>query len=170
MSFNTSKTLYVIAAGEADNAAPVINELKRPLSRRGIANVLILLEELKEQPIILPELILCSPSLYVQQTLDLLHEVLGDVDVVCKDALYAAPDYRILDTVQSLDDILSRVMIVGELPGLQQFTLYVSKGGQTPLLKPADGMILTLPKGESWHNLKRQKARRQPMFTPNVMP
>ena len=164
MVFNTPKTLYIIAAGEADSSAPVINELKRPLSRRGIANVLTLLEELKEEPILLPDLILCSPSLYVRQTLDLLHEVLGGVDVICKDALYAAPDYRILDIVQSLDDILTRVMIVGELPGLKQFVAYISKGSHGPILKPADGVILTLSKGESWHNLKSQKARRRPIF------
>ena len=115
----TSKVLYILTAGEPYDSASIINELKRPLSRRGITNVLTLLEELKEKPIILPELILYSPSLYVRQTLDLLHEVLGGIDIVCKDALYAAPDYRILDIVQSLDDILSRVMIVGELPGLR---------------------------------------------------
>ena len=165
MSFDiTSKILYVIAAGEADSSAPVVNELKRPLSRRGIANVLVLLEELKEKPILLPELILCSPSLYVRQTLDLLHEVLGGIDILCKDALYAAPDYRILDTVHSLDDILSCIMIVGELPGLREFISYVSKGNHPPVLKPADGVTLTLPKGESWHTLKRQKAHRQPIF------
>ena len=159
----TSKVLYILTAGEPDDSASIINELKRPLSRRGITNVLTLLEELKEKPIILPELILYSPSLYVRQTLDLLHEVLGGIDIVCKDALYAAPDYRILDIVQSLDDILSRVMIVGELPGLRQFASYVSKTKQHSILKPADGAILTLPKGESWHNLNRQNAHRQPI-------
>ena len=139
MHLNSSKTLYVIAAGDPDNSAPIINELKRPLSRRGIANVLTLLEELKENPICLPELILYSPSLYVRQTLDLLHEVLGNVDTICKDALYAEPDYRVLEIVQSLDDILSCVMIVGELPGLRQFASYVSKGNHSPLLKPEIG-------------------------------
>lgn len=164
MVSSTFRTLYVIAAGEPDASYAGMNELKRPLSRRGIANVLTLLEELKEHPIPLPELILCSPSLYVHQTLDLLHEVFGHVDVTCKDALYAAPDYRILDAVRSLDDILFSVMIVGELPGLRQFASYVSKGRHTPILKPADGIVLTLPDGESWHTLDKGKAHRRPFF------
>lgn len=159
-----SHTLYVISAGEPDNSAPVMNELKRPLSRRGIANVLTLLEDLKEHPFTPPELVLCSPSLYVRQTVDLLHEVLGDADIFCKDALYAAPDYRILDTIQALDDILFSVMIVGELPGLRQFLTYVSNGPHSSVLKPADGAILTLPKGETWHTLGPQKARRRPLL------
>ena len=54
MQTQRSKILYVIAAGQADNGAPVMNELKRPLSRRGIAEVLTLLEDLKEHPILLP--------------------------------------------------------------------------------------------------------------------
>jgi len=164
MAFATSRTLYVIAAGEPDSAFPGMNELKRPLSRRGIAQVLTLLEDLKEHPFVLPELILCSPSLYVRQTLDLLHEVLDDIDVIYKDALYAAPDYRLLDTVQALDDILFSVMLIGELPGLRQFVSYVSKGKHTPLLKAADGIVLTLPNGESWHTLDRSKASRRPFF------
>lgn len=160
-----SRTLYVIAAGEPDASFPGMNELKRPLSRRGIANVLTLLEELKEHPFPLPELILYSPSLYVHQTLDLLHEVLGDIDTICKDALYAAPDYRILDMVRALDDILFSVMIIGELPGLRQFISYISKGAHSSILRPADGVILTLPEGESWHTLGQNTARRRPFFS-----
>lgn len=164
MALTIPRTLYVIAAGEADSSFPVMNELKRPLSRRGIANVLTLLEELKEHPFNLPELILCSPSLYVRQTMDLLQEVLGDIDTIFKDALYAAPDYRILDIIRALDDILFSVMIIGELPGLRQFVSYVSKGKSSPILKPADGVVLTLSPGESWHTLDRGKARCRPFF------
>ena len=164
MASHTSRTLYIISAGEPDSSAPVMNELKRPLSRRGVANVLTLLEDLKEHPILQPDLVLYSPSLYVRQTVDLLHEVLNDTELICKDALYAAPDYRILDTVKSLDDIVFSAMIIGELPGLRQFISYISKGAHSSILKPADGAILTLPQGETWHNLKRQSTRRRPFF------
>ena len=163
MRQKNTRTLYVIAAGEPDGFAPVMNELKRPLSRRGITNVLNLLEEFKEHPHPVPELVLFSPTLYVRQTVDLLHEVLDTADLLCKDALYAAPDYRILDIVHTLDDILSSVMIIGELPGLKQFVSYVSKGPHS-LLKPADGVILNFPKGESWHTLGQKNAHRQPLF------
>ena len=59
MVLSTFRTLYIIAAGEPDASYAGMNELKRPLSRRGIANVLTLLEELKEHPIPLPELQRC---------------------------------------------------------------------------------------------------------------
>lgn len=153
-----SRTLSVIAAGQPDNGAPIMNELKRPLSRRGIAEVLTLLEDLKENPIAQPELILCSPCLYVRQTLDLLHEVFDGIDIIYKDALYAAPDYRILDTIKALDDIFTSVMIIGELPGIKEFAAYVSKGKKTLLLRPATGVVLTLEKGETWHTFGAQKA------------
>ena len=157
-----SKTLFIIAAGQPDNKAPVMNEMKRPLSRFGVREVLTLLEDLKEYPIELPELILCSPSLYVKQTLDLLHEVLDGIDVIYKDALYAAPDYRILDTVRALDDIFASVMIVGELPGIQEFVSYVAKG--KTLLRPATGVRLCLKKGESWHTLGAEKTSCRPLI------
>ena len=160
----SSRTLSVIAAGQPDASTSVINELKRPLSRRGIAEVLTLLEDLKEHPILLPELILCSPSLYVRQTLDLLHEILGNTEVIYRDTLYAAPDYRILDTIKSLDDIFYRVMIIGELPGLKEFVTYVSKGSKSDILRPASGVILTLNENETWHTFGPQKAHRQPLI------
>lgn len=158
-----SRKLLVIAAGQPDDNAPVMNELKRPLSRRGVDEVLTLLEELKENSVILPELILCSPSLYVRQTLDLLHEVLDGIDITYKDGLYAAPDYRILDMIKALDDIYTTVMVIGELPGLKEFAAYVSKGKNTILLRPATGLVLTLEKGETWHTFGAQKALCQPL-------
>ena len=158
------RMLSVIAAGQADGALPVMNELKRPLSRRGVAEVLTLLEDLKEHPISLPELILCSPSLYVRQTLDLLHEVLGGADVVYRDTLYAAPDYRILDTIRSLDDILYNVMLVGELPGLKEFVSYVSQRKSGYILRPAGGAVLTLNEHESWHTFGPKKAFCRPLI------
>jgi len=157
-----SRTLFVVAAGQPDNKAPVMNEMKRPLSRFGITEVLTLLEDLKEYPIARPELILCSPSLYVKQTLDLLHEVLENIEVIYKDALYAAPDYRILDTVRTLDDIFESVMVLGELPGIQEFISYVAKG--KTLLRPATGAILCLKKGESWHALGAEKTLCRPLI------
>ena len=158
------KYLYVIAAGESDGGAPVLNELKRPLSKRGVAQVLNLLETWKECPVILPDIVLCSPSLYVCQTLDLLHEVLKNVDIVCKDALYAAPDYRVLETIATMDDILSRIMIVGELPGIKQFVNYVSNATHQVPLKPAEGLLLTMDANISWHEMTKQKTRCRPLF------
>ncbi len=159
-----SRTLLVIAAGQPDSSAPVMNELKRPLSRRGVDEVLTLLEDLKENPIPLPELILCSPSLYVRQTLDLLHEVLDGIDITYKDGLYAAPDYRILDMIKALDDIYTTAMIIGELPGIKEFTTYVSSGKKNLLLRPATGVQLTLTKGETWHTFGAQKALCRPLI------
>ena len=159
-----SRTLYAIAAGQADMSLPVMNELKRPLSRRGITEVLTLLEDLKEHPILLPEFILCSPSLYVRQTLDLLDEIFGSIDVVYRDTLYAAPDYRILDTIKALDDIIFRVMIIGELPGLKEFVTYVSKDNRGHILRSASGVCLTLSEEDTWHTFGPQKAHCRPLI------
>ena len=159
-----SRKLFIIAAGQPDNNLPLMNELKRPLSRRGVTEVLTLLEDLKEHPIVLPELILCSPSLYVRQTLDLLHEILGSVDVIYRDTLYAAPDYRILDTIKSLDDILETVMLIGELPGLKEFVNYVSCGPKGHILRPAGGVVLTLDENKTWHTFGPETTHRQPLI------
>lgn len=156
-----NRILYIVAAGSPDETAPVLNELKRPLSKKGISDVLTLLEELKENPILMPDLILCSPTLYVHQTLDLLDEVLGKSDILYKDSLYDAPDYRILEMIHKLDDILFCVMIVGELPGLTEFISYISQSEPVYKLQPADGVVLLLDEGESWHTFGPQKARRR---------
>ena len=93
-----------------------------------------------------------------------MHEVLGSVDVVYKDALYAAPDYRILDTIKSLDDIFESVMFVGELPGVREFVARVAKEPKKCLVRSASGVILTLKKGETLHTIDEQKTLCRPLI------
>ena len=114
--------------------------------------MLTLLEDFKEHPIVPPDIILCSPCLYVRQTMDLLHEVLSSSDVLYKDGLYSAPDYRILEVINGLDDILMKVMIVGELPGLKQFLGYIYEPYATVKLQSGTMVQLDLKSKESWHN------------------
>ena len=108
----SKRQLYLIAQGQEDKSAPVLNDMKRPLSPQGVGNMLNLLEDIKERKLSCPDLILCSSGLCARQSLDLLYEACPACDVVFKDSLYSAMDYRIFDVVKVLDDILYRVMIL----------------------------------------------------------
>ena len=160
------RQLYLIAEGQADEKAPVLNEMKRPLSSEGVTNVLSLLEEIKERKLACPDLILCSSGLCARQTLDLLYEAWPACDIVFKDSLYGAIDYRIFDVVKVLDDILFRIMIVTENTALMPFAAYLVNGltKKIPKITPASCAVLSLNPKESWHNLGPKKAVLEDFF------
>ena len=155
-----NRQLYLVAQGQADQSAPVLNDMKRPLSTQGIISVLNLLENIKERGLICPDLILCSSGLCARQSLDLLYETCSACDVVFKDSLYSTMDYRILDVVKVLDDILYRVMVLTEDTALTPFVQYITAQKNSPQTKfvPASCAVVSLQPKETWHTLGPNKA------------
>ena len=156
----SKRQLYLIAQGQEDKSAPVLNDMKRPLSTKGICNMLTLLEEIKERKLACPDLILCSSGLCARQSLDLLYEACSACDVVFKDSLYSAMDYRIFDVVKVLDDILYRVMILTEDVALTPFIHYIAGKDNNMVAKftPASCAVVSLHSDVSWHTLGPAKA------------
>ena len=154
------RQLYLIAQGQVDKTAPVLNEMKRPLSSKGVTEVLNLLENMKERQLPCPDLILCSSGLCARQSLDLLYEACFACDVVFKDSLYSTMDYRIFDVIKVLDDILYRVMVLTESTALTSFVHYIteSKNMPQPKFTPASCAIVSLQPSETWHTLGPAKA------------
>ncbi|MBP5344133.1 MAG: hypothetical protein J6Y85_03585 [Alphaproteobacteria bacterium] len=154
------RQLYLIAQGQADKSAPVLNDMKRPLSPKGVCAMLNLLEEIKERKLPCPDLILCSSGLCARQSLDLLYEAYSTCDVVFKDSLYGAIDYRIFDVVKVLDDILYRVMILTEDTALTTFMNYITvkENKIKQKLMPASCAVVSLSPNTSWHMLGPSKA------------
>jgi len=155
-----NRQLYLVAQGQADKSAPVLNDMKRPLSPSGVCGVLNLLETIKERQLVCPDLILCSSGLCARQSLDLLYEACSACDVVFKDSLYSTMDYRIFDVVKVLDDILFRVMILTEDTALTPFVHYIVESKQDSRVKfrPASCAVISLPPSETWHTLGPSKA------------
>ena len=155
-----SRQLYLVAEGSSDKNLPVLNEMKRPLSNKGVSDVLSLLENMKERHLLCPDLILCSAGLCPRQSLDLLYEVYPACDIVFKDSLYTELDYRIFDVVKVLDDILYKVMIITENTALTHFATYLLSGTnyKPPKFKPASCAILSLNPNISWHTLGKNSA------------
>ena len=166
MKPKNARQLYLIAEGEADQSVSTLNEMKRPLSAKGVSNVLTLVEAIKEKELACPDLILCSSGLCARQSLDLLYEAWPACDIVFKDSLYSAMDYRIFDVVKVLDDILYRVMIVTEDAALTPFVGYVAKDLPKKTFKfvPASCGVLSLKPKTSWHTLGKNTAELSDFF------
>ena len=160
MKRKSKRQLYLIAQGQEDKSAPVLNDMRRPLSPKGVCSVLNLLESIKERKLVCPDLILCSSGLCARQSLDLLYEACSACDVVFKDSLYSAMDYRIFDVVKVLDDILYRVMIITENTALTPFVQYIieKENCLIPKFIPASCAVLSLRPDASWHTLGPKKA------------
>jgi phosphohistidine phosphatase len=95
---------------------------ERPLAPRGRRAAIAMAGHLGRARV-RPCLVACSTARRARETLDLVHQALGRVDVEFEPALYHASLERLRRFVGSLPDAVDEVLIVGHNPGLQDLVL-----------------------------------------------
>jgi phosphohistidine phosphatase len=113
------KTLYLLRHAKALAAEEGMSDEDRPLAPEGEEAAQRLGAYMRVSAII-PDFVLCSPSLRTRQTLELIQPYLpkGIQTEIDKD-LYLASSGELFHRVQSLSDQFGAVMLIGHNPGLQ---------------------------------------------------
>ena len=135
-------TLYLVRHGQGATDKTGLYDFQRPLSHKGIYKTGELKRKLAELPLDPPECILCSSALRAQQTYQLLAPLYPNADVFIKDSLYLAPLTRLKETLEDMDPIFNRIMIIGHNKGLEEFMHYLSPtdGPDMPLKTASCGV------------------------------
>ncbi len=110
------KQLLLLRHAKAESE-PSLDDLDRPLSLRGKRDATAMGAVLRRRALI-PQLILCSPSLRTRSTLALLAPALGEPAIRIEEALYLASWKEIFGRLTSLEPSLERVLVIGHNPGL----------------------------------------------------
>lgn len=151
---NAGRCLYLMRSGAILKNSGVLYDYNKPLSRKGINQVLLQLERFRESENVRPDCILCSTALRARQTVELLEDLFSGIFVFYRDALYLAPAFRMMETLSELDIIFRRVMIVGHNPGLEHVMAYLADPGVKQPLNPADCAVIQMPPDDDWHHLR----------------
>jgi phosphohistidine phosphatase len=115
------KRLIVVRHAKATHK-PGFADPDRPLTGRGRRDAKAAGQWLLGQRLI-PDLVLCSPSLRTRQTWDRLAAALGaghDVEVQYDSRLYLADEDAVLDVVGETPGDVQTLLIVGHNPAMQQ--------------------------------------------------
>ena len=118
------KTLILVRHAEAAKERPPQTDHDRPLSRRGLMHAQAEAKAFLEMNLRVDALV-SSPAVRALSTAQAFAQVLS-IPVQTNALIYEAGVPQLLETVRSLSDQASFVMLVGHNPGLSQFLRYLT--------------------------------------------
>ncbi len=144
------KTLILLRHAKSSWKDETLPDHERPLNKRGKRTAPLAGEELRRRGA-LPDLILCSTARRARQTAELVIKASGyGGEVRYLETLYATPPAAHLEALRTLEDVHSRVMVIGHNPALEEL-LHLLTDEVHPLPTAAIAMV-ELPL-EHWEEL-----------------
>ncbi len=116
------KTLLLMRHAKSSWKNTDMADHKRPLKKKGRKDTVLMAKQLKKKDLI-PDLIYTSSATRATETLEVLQDALkfeGKAKV--KDVLYMAEPETIIDKINSVNNDVEKLMIIGHNPGLESLT------------------------------------------------
>jgi phosphohistidine phosphatase len=124
------KILYVLRHAKSDWGDSSLEDLGRPLNARGKKAAKAIGKELRKRKI-KPDLVLASPAVRAQQTIERVQDAYGSkFEVRAEPRIYGSGSGTLVDLIRSAPDDVDRLMIVGHNPGLQDLVVKLSGPGE----------------------------------------
>lgn len=128
--FHTMRRLYLLRHAKAEPASTERSDAARTLARRGREDANLVGRTLQEHGL-LPDCALVSPAVRTRETWDLVSAQWRTAPVMRTEArIYDAPAARLLTLIQTADDTVRALMIIGHNPGLHDLVLRLAPHGR----------------------------------------
>ncbi len=144
------KTLYMVRHAKSSWDDPFLDDMDRPLNKRGKSDAARMGKRLNERELS-PDFILSSPAERALSTCILIAEKIGYMakNIHTDGKLYHASEEELLSIVRKMNDHNDEVMIVGHNPGLTDFVNSLSQDLVTDNL-PTCGIVAISLNVDSW--------------------
>ncbi len=139
------RELILLRHAHAEAAASGQDDIDRPLSKQGQAEAEAAGKWLKDNNY-LPDRVVCSSARRARETLEQVLSVIGYIEQKQEPRIYEATPGDLMAVADEQKD-LSRVLIVGHNPGLEQLVALISSGQSGDFRgMPAGGIaVLKIP-------------------------
>lgn len=139
------RELILLRHAHAEPAAANQADLDRPLSAEGLAEAEAAGKWLAEKNLI-PDCILCSPARRARETLEAVLGSIGYVEQRIEDGIYEGTSGTLIALADCQIDV-SRLMLVGHNPGLEQLAalLHSGQSGDHRGMPPGGIAVLSVP-------------------------
>jgi phosphohistidine phosphatase len=128
-----------------------MDDFERPLNKRGRRAAGLLAGYLETEGL-RPALVLCSDAKRTRETLELIHQALGNrVAVHLDPELYLAAPSTLLGRLRKVADDVPSVMVIAHNPGLQEFALELAEAAGSPGAAMAARIESKFPTGALAH-------------------
>ena len=112
------KNLFLLRHAKSSWDSTALADFDRPLSKRGISNIILLSKHLEKQKVSF-DLVLCSPSERTQSTLDLALSYLNPTPAtILKESIYHASASSLSQLIKEQDENINNLLVIGHNPGM----------------------------------------------------
>ncbi len=136
------RELILLRHAHAEPAAPGQDDFDRPLSLQGQAEADAAGRWLREHGY-LPDRVVCSPARRTRETCEAVLAMLGYVEMRQEPRIYDATPGRLIQVADEHRE-LSRVLLVGHNPGLEQLVALLSSGQSSDFRGMPAGAVAVL--------------------------
>ena len=165
--------LYLLRHAKAVPAEDGGADRERPLEPRGRRAAQAIGAWIGEHHLV-PDLVLCSPSLRTRQTLDLVTPGFDrPPKIMLEEALYLPSADRLLARLRRVPASINSVLLVGHNPGFHELALFLTETASGPLLARLGGFptgaMARFEIGLPWSALGRRTARLTGVINPKEL-
>src|SRR5215469_900221 len=116
------KTLYLLRHAKSSWKDPGLDDLDRPLNKRGRETAKTMAAYLRRSKIA-PDLVLCSTAVRARQTLEPIAKAIKPGSVAFESRIYEVAQPELLKYLRGLPEPVECALIIGHNPGLHDLAL-----------------------------------------------
>lgn len=162
------KTLILVRHAKSSWKDATLNDIERPLNKRGTKDASKMGKYLYKEGII-PDAIFSSPGLRALTTARLLCVELGmkPTDIKVRENLYTFKSEELFHSLRVIKNKYDTVMIIGHNPAITNITNYFS--GSEINNVPTCGVVVLKFSLVSWDEINKKKAKLKSYFYPKKL-
>jgi phosphohistidine phosphatase len=135
------KTLYLLRHAKSSWKDPGLDDLDRPLNKRGRETAKTMAAYLRRAKI-KPDVVLCSTALRAKQTLEPIAKAIKPPGVAFESRIYEVAQPELLN-LRDLPESVESALMIGHNPGLHDLALALAEAESRKHLPPAEGKFPT---------------------------
>jgi phosphohistidine phosphatase len=148
---------------------PGLPDRDRVLAPRGRKATRRIADHLERERI-RPDLVLCSPAARTRETLERIHDALGEPEVAFDERLYGATDDELLSCLREAPAEISSIMLVGHNPGLADLLVLLAEpGSDLPEAVPTGALATLRFTAASWTEVGPRSGRIDGFVVPRAL-
>jgi phosphohistidine phosphatase len=152
------KTLYIVRHAKSSWKFIDLQDIDRPLKRKGTQDAFLIAEKLSEQKIA-PQHVLSSPAVRAYETAKIFCNALSfnKENVEINSSIYNAAVEELQTILLNIDNKLNSVMLFGHDPGLTNFVAYLTKQSYEKI--PTSGVVSIQFEVDSWNKISEHSGK-----------
>lgn len=156
------KYLHLLRHSKSDWENTNLEDVERPLSKRGKKNARELGKYIRDSEIV-ADTALVSPSIRTKETLEIIREYSSiSKNILFIDEIYGADHSELLKFIRELPSDIQKVLLIGHNPGLEilgDYFLFGDKENSSFAKFPTSALLSLVIESEDWKDWGRSPAR-----------